>query len=46
VGLFWVSNCGVIMGLVEAPIVGLVDRLKVFLFRVSTGGVIRWWFNV
>jgi ABC-type arginine transport system permease subunit len=46
VSLLGVSKSGVIRCLVESLIVGLVDGLKVCLFRVSTGGVIRWCFNV
>jgi hypothetical protein len=46
VGSFRVLSNGVIMGLIEAPIVGLVDGLKVCLFKTSKSGVIIWCFNV
>ncbi len=40
-GLFWVSIGGVIRCLVDSPIVGFVNGLKVCLFRVLKCGVMR-----
>jgi hypothetical protein len=46
VGLLWVSNCGVIVCLVDALIVGFVYGLKVFLFKILNSGVMSGGFYV